>query len=131
MLDYKGGPGPHIIEAKTAIFTIGLPNFPEGPHRTRMTELATGTSSFETVTRGSEVVYALLQDNEVTLSEEERELLLNALLNLSRAALAWRAQGKEDRWGQLQMWAWITHNDEEPTDIPEIDPELIPQEEPE
>jgi hypothetical protein len=130
MLDYQGGPGPHIAAAKTAIATIGLSNFPAGSHRDRMTELLTSDAPFHAVTDGTEAVYALLADADVSLTATRRATMVEALAHLSRAALAWRVAGKDARWGELQTLAWAVHNGDTPPAAPEVDAAMMPAPEP-
>lgn len=125
MLEYQGGPGPHIAAAKTAIATLGLSAFPAGPHRDRMTDLLTSDAPFHAVTDGTEAIYALLADEDVSLSATRRARMVEALAHLSRAALAWRVAGKDARWGELQTWAWAVHNGDEPPAAPAVDAALV------
>lgn len=130
MLEYQGGPGPHIAAAKTAIATIGLNGFPAGPHRDRMTDLLTSDAPFHAVTDGTEAIYALLADEAVSLSAPRRASMVEALAHLSRAALAWRVAGKDARWGELHTWAWAIHNGETPPATPDVDAAMVATPEP-
>ncbi len=118
MFEYNG-PESAKKEAQRILAYIGLPNIPEGLHRNNIEALQLEASAFIAVTRGTEALYSALQDSELSLSESVRSSLVEALGLLSRAAIEWRAANKIDRWIELQVWAWATHNEEEVLHIPE------------